>query len=236
MLNIKRLLLFNVIFFVFCSVNVIGQKINQVNEKGERVGVWRKTYKNDRVRYEGQFKAGKEVGTFKFYDITSSKQPTMIKEYSSSSDSAYVKFYTLDGKLKTKGKMLGKKRVGKWSYFFTNGKLLSEESYKGGKLEGIVKNYYSTGQVTEITNYKNDFKHGLSKKFASNGILIEQENYLEGKLDGEAKYFDLKGQLKEKGFYKEGKRDGQWEFYMDGEKVTNSKKRRRSSIFKKEKN
>ncbi|MFL0081095.1 toxin-antitoxin system YwqK family antitoxin [Tenacibaculum maritimum] len=230
MLKIKRLLLFPTLFLLFSGIEVQGQKINQCNENGEREGIWRKTYKNGKIRYEGQFKNGKEIGVFKYYDIKAPRKPVMIKKFSKHSDSAEVKFYTLLGKLKTKGTMVGKKRVGKWSYFFTNGKLLSEEFYKNGELDGVLKNYYSNGQVTEESNYKNNVKHGISKKYTEDGILIEEENYVAGKLEGPARYFDLKGGIKEKGVYKEGKRIGKWEFYMDGEAVSNSKRRRKHTI------
>ena len=46
----------------------------------------------------------------------------------------FLSYYNLDGKLRTKGAMVGKNRVGKWVYFFPNGALFSEELYIDGKL------------------------------------------------------------------------------------------------------
>ena len=71
------------------------KKINQFNENKKRTGVWKKYYSNQRVRYVGQFVNGKEVGTFKYYDISTSKHPVIIKEFSATSDSALVRYYTL---------------------------------------------------------------------------------------------------------------------------------------------
>lgn len=223
MINIKRLSILLLVSSFFFTTDICSQKINQVDSNGKRVGIWRKYYSNKRIRYQGQFKNGQEYGTFKFYDITTSKHPTVIKIYEPNSNKAFVQFFTLKGNLRSKGQMNGKKRVGKWVYYFPTGKLFSEEFYKDGKLEGVVKNYYANGKVTEEVYYKNGQKNGISKKYADDGILLEEVNYLNGKREGEAKYFDLKGNLKEKGIFKADKRFGKWEFYLDGELVKKDK-------------
>ena len=110
MLKIKSLLslvLILICFFGFQSVEA--QKINQFNKNKKRTGVWKKYYSNKRIRYVGRFVNGKEVGTFKYYDITTSKHPTIIKEFSATSDTAKVRFYTLKGKLRSEGLMVGRK-------------------------------------------------------------------------------------------------------------------------------
>ena len=44
-------------------------KINQFDDKGERHGLWRGTHKeSNRIRYEGTFNHGKEIGVFNFFD------------------------------------------------------------------------------------------------------------------------------------------------------------------------
>lgn len=226
MLNINRFLL-TFFSFLFFSTIVFGQKINQTNVNGERDGVWKKYYKNNKIRYSGQFKNGKEIGVFKFYDIADSSHPIIVKEYTTTSDTAFVKFYTLRGKMRSKGTMIGKKRVGKWIYYFVDsGKIFSEENYNNGKLDGVVRNYYPNGKVTEETYYKNGVKNGTSKTYTDDGLPLEEVNYTNNKLNGEAKYFDLKGNLTEKGNYKDGKKTGKWDFYINGEKVKNRKQKK----------
>ena len=45
-------------------------KLNQLDEKGAKHGVWKGYHaESKRLRYEGTFKHGKEVGVFKFYEI-----------------------------------------------------------------------------------------------------------------------------------------------------------------------
>ena len=233
MINIKRETIICLVICCFFSFqNINAQKINQLDVNNKRTGVWKKYYSNERIRYEGQFKNGKEVGVFKFYSVTTSDFPTAIKKFEENSDIAHVQFFNLDGKLRTKGTLKGKERIGKWIYFYPNGKLFSEENYSNGKLEGKLINYYPNQKITEETHYKAGLKNGLSQKFTDSGVLIESVNYRDGKPNGEAKFFDVKGNLTEKGTYKDGIKVGDWEFYSDGEAVSKKKKRKSHSIEK----
>lgn len=226
---ISKLLFVHLFLGVFFVSDLFSQEINQFNENKKRHGVWRKHYDNGRIRYSGQFNNGKEIGVFKFYENATAFHPTIIKEFSKLSDTATVSFYDMYGKLKSKGKMIGKKRENKWIYYFPNGRILSEENYKDGKLNGVLKNFYPNGKTTLEAEYKNGLKNGYSKIYTEDGILIEDLNYLNGKLEGQGKYYDLKGNLKEKGIYKNGKRFGKWEYYIDGE-ISDRKKRKKISL------
>ena len=234
MINIKRLVfIFTFFACFFTSENFNAQKINQFNANKERVGVWKKYYANKRIRYVGQFKNGKEVGVFKFYDITSSKHPVIIKTFYKNSDSLYAQFFTLSGKIETEGVLNGRKRIGNWKYFYPDGTVMSEESYKNGLLEGVQTIYYKDGKVTEFSTYKNGLLEGVVSKYSSKGILIEELTYVEGKLNGVAKYFELNGDLKETGRYKNGLRIGQWEYYMDGEVATEKELKEKNKFTRK---
>ncbi|NJN50207.1 MAG: toxin-antitoxin system YwqK family antitoxin [Polaribacter sp.] len=215
---------FTFILLLFCAFqSVNAQKINQFDANNQRTGVWRKFYPNKKIRYEGTFKAGKEVGIFNFYDESSSLHPIAIKEFKETTDSVLTKFYTIKGVLQSQGNFIGKNREGKWIYFFADGKKMSIEYYKNNLLNGLLTNYYPNDYVAEETNFLMGLKHGLSSKYTSDGILIEAVNYQKNILEGEAKYYDLKGNLKEKGIYKNGQKFGKWEFYLDGE-LTEKKK------------
>jgi len=235
MIKIKRLF-FILLFFAcfFTSEDFNGQKINQVNANNQRVGVWKKYYSNKRIRYVGQFRNGKEIGVFKFYDITSSRHPVIIKKFYENSDSLYVQFFTLKGKIETEGVLKGRKRVGNWKYFYPDGIIMSEENYKNGKLHGSQIIYYQDGQVTEFATYKNGLLNGIVSKYSNKGVLIEEVTYENGALNGLAKYFELDGVLKETGNYKNGLRVGNWEYYMDGE-VASEKEIRKKNTFSRKK-
>jgi antitoxin component YwqK of YwqJK toxin-antitoxin module len=212
--------LFIVFAFFACylvSEDCNAQKINQFNANNQRTGVWKKYHPNKKIRYTGAFKDGKEIGVFNFYDSTSSEKPIIIKTFFKDSDSLFVKFYTLKGKIKSEGALEGRKRVGSWKYFYPNGTIMSKENYKDGKLHGAQLVYYPEGTVTELSEYKNGLLDGIVSKFSSKGILIEEVTYKQGIPNGLAKFFELNGNLKETGVYKNGKRDGSWKYYLEGE-------------------
>jgi len=231
------------VYFVFIflmgslmSEDCSAQKINQFDSNNNRVGVWKKYYSNKRIRYTGQFKEGKEVGVFKFYDSTTSEKPTIVKTFFKNSDSLFVQFYTLGGKIKSQGVLNGRKRTGVWKYFYGNGKIMSQENYKEGLQHGAQLVQYPNGKVTERSLFKNGLLDGLSSKYSSKGILIEEVTYKNGKPNGLAKYFELNGDLKETGVYKDGKRTGKWEYYLDGEVATDKEKKNKSTFRQKKEN
>jgi antitoxin component YwqK of YwqJK toxin-antitoxin module len=237
MINIKRLVfLFTFFACFFISKSFNAQNINKLNANNERVGVWKKYYSNKRIRYVGQFKEGKEVGVFKFYDITTSKYPVIIKTFFENSDSLYVQFFTLKGKIETEGVLKGRNRIGSWKYFYPDGTIMSEENYKDGKLDGVQIVYYQDGKVTEFATYKNGLLDGAVSKYSYKGVLIEEITYVKGKLNGEAKYFELNGNLKETGIYKNGLRIGKWEYYMDGEVATEQELKDKNTFTRKKEN
>ena len=87
-----------IIIAVFsCLPTYAQEKFNQVNANGERTGKWQKFHENDRMRYRGQFKNGKEVGVFEYYSIASSDHPIVIKTFSEGSNIAKVEFYSERG-------------------------------------------------------------------------------------------------------------------------------------------
>ena len=58
------------ISFYFGLTEMKAQNINQFTKDKKRTGVWKKYYSNNRIRYVGSFVNGKEVGVFKYYDIS----------------------------------------------------------------------------------------------------------------------------------------------------------------------
>lgn len=196
-----RLLGYILLFFL---IQIHSQElVNQYNEKGEREGVWKKYYPNKRIRYQGQFKDGKEIGTFKFYSINTSVHPIAIKKYIKNSNLIEVFFFSEKGVLQSKGNMIGKQREGTWKYYRKDGKtIITTEFYKKGLLEGQQKIFYKNGKLAKEEYYKAGKLHGKSKKYTVKGVLLEEVNYKNGKLHGTAKYFDLNGRLINSGKYK----------------------------------
>ena len=177
----------------------------------------KKYHSNKRIRYSGQFEAGREVGVFKFYSPLNSEHPVTIKTYFNNSDISKVQFYTVEGVLESEGQMKGRDRIGLWKYYSRDGKtLLSEERYENGLLHGISKTFYQSGQPTEILNYANNKLNGLAQRYDANGLLISDVNYKNGKLNGWAKYFTTEGKIKYQGAYSNDEKVGEWEYYENG--------------------
>jgi len=218
MMRFKSLLFVLLIFSVLFVYPVVGQeKINQFNSNGGRDGVWKKYYSNKRLRYQGQFKDGKEIDTFKFYSALNSEHPTVIKSFVKHSNLAKVTYYDVKGVLKSTGEMDGKTRIGKWFYYHLDGKsILSEENYKNGILNGSSKTYYNTGKITEEMFYKNGELHGNLRRYSDEGVLLDDLNYINGKLNGAAKYYNIRGKLIYWGEYENDEKIGKWEYFENG--------------------
>lgn len=231
--------------FILLLIAVLGSNalfsqndINKLDENGERHGVWKKYYSNSRIRYQGTFEHGKEVGTFKYFSAGQSEHPNAVKVYKPGSSIAEVTFYTDEGLLQSSGKMDGKNRVGKWQFYHEDGKtIMSEENYVNGKLDGDYKTYYSTGKPTEVAYYKDGKLDSVYRKYSIKGHLYQHFNYKDGLLNGKAVYYNRKtGELSTKGEFKNDKKVGNWENYADGELVSteqpNKKKERPKKVIK----
>lgn len=200
---------------------VEAQEINQLDANGDRHGVWKKYYPNKRVRYEGTFENGKEVGVFKFYSMNSSEKPMVVKTFEANSEEALVQFFSTKGIIESEGKMKEKQRIGKWNYYHNGADtIMIEENYEDGQLSGEYKLFYKNAQLTKLTHYKIGMQHGNCKQYTEAGVLIEDVNYVDGQLHGPAVYYETTGLIKQKGNYEEDLRVGIWEWYNDGQLVS----------------
>ncbi len=128
----KKLLIIISLLFVWYTSNS-QEKINQLDSNGKKTGIWKKYYDNNKLRYEGQFEADKEVGVFKYYSMVSSEHPIIIKKFIEKTAISEVLFYKVNGTKESVGKMDGKNRIGKWLYYYPDGKtLMIEEIMKMG--------------------------------------------------------------------------------------------------------
>ena len=208
-----------VILLLIIGFTGLNAQINQFDANGKRYGLWRKNYPNGNLKYTGKFNHGKEIGTFKHYSITDSRQPIIVRVFKPNSNIAEVTFYNLNGNIESQGNMQGKKKIGKWIYFHKDGKsVMIEENYTNGKLEGAYKTFYPDGKPTVITHYKNGKLEGKYLRYSIKNKIYEDFTYHLGKLNGYAIYYDRRtGKKLEEGDYKNGVKIGIWKFYIDGE-------------------
>lgn len=196
----------------------VAQEINQMDESGQRHGLWKKKYDNsEQIRYEGKFDHGKEVGEFKYYCENCKDKPMIIRNFTGKDSVAEVKYFTKKGSIISEGKMSGKNRIGEWLYYHEKqNKLMMREFYKNDILDGAKTTFYPNGKITEESNYKNGVQEGANNYYSSEGVLLKKLSYTKGELQGEAYYYDANGNVTIHGFYKNGKKNGLWQYYKNG--------------------
>jgi antitoxin component YwqK of YwqJK toxin-antitoxin module len=208
---------FLIVTFCFAQTD-----INQVDGKGNKNGPWKGFYpESKRLRYEGTFDHGKEIGTFKYYDDTKAQTVIAKREFSKKDNSAYTTFYNQSNNIVSEGKVVGKLYEGVWKYYHENSKvIMTTENYAKGKLDGTRSVFYPNAKIAEETNYAKGVKNGSYKKYSAEGVVLEESNYKDGQFDGKAIYRDPKGNIVAQGIYVNGKKKGVWQFYEDGKLVS----------------
>jgi len=234
--KLKSILIYFCIAFMSIHFSFAQADVNQLDPNGKRHGVWKKFYSNKRIRYQGKFNHGKEIGVFKYFSAASSDYPVAIKKFNTENNLAEVNFYSEAGILLSKGKMKGKNRVGMWLFFHEDGKtVMSEENYMQGKLNGEYKTFYKTGKSTEIAYYRDGLLDSVYRKYSIKGHLYQHFTYKDGKLNGKAVYYSRKtGTLTTKGLFRNDLRVGTWENYVDGELISTEQPNKKKERIKKQ--
>ena len=145
-------------------------------------------------------------------------------------DMAWVTFYSSKGKTISKGKMKGKKYIGRWEYFHKNSdQLLRVEHYDdNGLQQGELLVYYENGKLAEKSNYINGKLNGKSIWYNEAGVMIKELNYNNDGLHGLAKHYNNTGELILEGNYKNDKKHGVWKYYDKGKLIKEKDFTRRS--------
>jgi antitoxin component YwqK of YwqJK toxin-antitoxin module len=232
MLNKNNLIVF---FLLITGLLFSQEKTNQLNTKGERIGLWKGTYEvSKRPRYEGVFSNGKEMGVFKYFDDTKAGSLIAIRDFSKGDGSCYTIFYDQKNFIVSEGTLKNKIPSGTWKYYhYQSTELMTKENYKAGKLNGVKEVFYKNNTLAETSIYVEGAIEGVYKKYAENGKLMEESNYKKGEMHGAATFYDGTGSLILKGQYKKGLRAGIWETYEKGKVVsTENASKPNSKTFK----
>lgn len=205
-------------FVLFCQVVSAQTDNNPVDDKGNKHGVWKGSYKESgRPRYEGTFEHGKEIGVFNFFDDTKAKSIIATRTFNPNENSCYTIFYDQKKNIVSEGKEVNKLREGLWKYYHKASKtVMTLENYKKGKLDGTRTVYYASGKIVDETNYKNGLKDGVYKKYSEAGVVLESSFFKNNEYEGEAIYKDPNDLVAAKGIFKNGKKVGIWQFFVNG--------------------
>ena len=207
--------------FLLISASVFCQTINQLDQNGNKHGLWKGQYaESKRPKYEGVFEHGREKGVFKFFDDTSAGTIIATREFNNTDLSCSTIFYNQKGNKVSEGKVINKKFDGLWLYYHEDSKqIMTSELYINGKLDGIKKVFYPDGKIAQETSYKNGLKEGFDKRYAENGTIIEDSKYKNNEFDGAAVFKSPSNVVVAKGVFSKGKKVGLWEFNTNG-KIT----------------
>jgi antitoxin component YwqK of YwqJK toxin-antitoxin module len=211
------------LFFFNTLFSLAQTDFNKLDNNGKKHGVWKGLYpESKRVRYEGTFEHGKEVGIFNYYDDTKAQSLIATREFTAKDNSVYTIFYDQRKNKVSEGKQVNKLFEGQWKYYHQNSKeVMTIENYKNGKLEGLRTVFYPSTKIAEETNYSNGKKNGLYKKYSEkDAVVLEESNYKNGEYDGLAIYRDPLGNIVAQGKYVNGKKKGIWQFYENGKLVS----------------
>lgn len=204
----KRIIL--LLLSALCVICAMATTPNATDKKGRKQGAWSKTYANGQLMYEGSFKNGQPIGTFKRY--FESGKLKLIQTYTKG-DNSTVKIYEEDGKtISMEGAYKGKERDGEWK-FYSEGKLSLVENYTNGKRNGIAKSYAKKGTVISETPYTNDKMNGTVKEFLEDGKLYAEISYKNGVKDGMYRLYEGNENPVVIGLYVNGEKDGNWVVY-----------------------
>jgi antitoxin component YwqK of YwqJK toxin-antitoxin module len=219
-----------IFLFLLSGVFALAQDYNKLDENGKKHGLWKGFYEESkRLRYEGTFEHGKEVGLFKFFDDTKAATVIATREFNDNDNSCYTIFFNQKNNKVSEGKVVNKQFEGEWKYYHENSpQVMTLEYYSNGKLNGVRKVFYKSGVIAEETTYKDGVKEGLYKSYAENGIVLEESNFKNGLYDGMATYRTATNELSSQGVFKSGKKVGIWKILEKGKlKEVNMDKQRR---------
>ena len=210
MMMTKKLL----IIFLVSIISFTLQAQNKVDTKGQKTGHWEKKYNNGKLRYQGQFEKGYEIGTFTYFFKGGQKKSIMI--FSEKGQKAEFTNYYKTGTIQSTGSYFNKKKDGIWKYFHqTDGHTVKLESYTKGAKDGIWVVYYPNKEIAKEISWKNGVKTGIWKEYYENKGLKISGTYLSDKLVGNYVSYFLNKKVSRRGRYVEGKQDGKWITFED---------------------
>ncbi len=165
------------------------ETINQTDDKGNKIGVWKDFYPDGQLKSFANYDNGKLNGYF--------------REYSPIGIITTQNFYTegivnkaVENQLNKTADVVVKMRE--------DGTLLSKGSFIDGKPVGIHREFDEKGNVISASEYD------------ENGVLLGKGIMTnEGKRVGEWAFFYPDGQVKSKGKFADNKRTGEWNFYLE---------------------
>jgi antitoxin component YwqK of YwqJK toxin-antitoxin module len=215
------------------------ERINRIDGKGLRQGVWKEFYPNGSIKSEKAFKDDMIHGYYKEYDNRGILVVTMLYDNGAmvksrvedGPDIEIVSKHDPDGKLIYSGPFRNKIPVGVHREYGKDGKVTNAFVYNDNGLllsEGIMddagnrngkwKDLYPDGKTQAEGQYTDNRKSGSWKFYNSAGKVEQTGSYNNGRPDGLWKWYYEDGSLLREEEYFQGQRDGTCtEYSLTGE-------------------
>jgi antitoxin component YwqK of YwqJK toxin-antitoxin module len=186
--------------------------INQKDAQGRKQGPWERAWADSQqLRYKGQFKDDKPVGTFTYYS-TLGKVESTVAHYATGG-AAHAKHFHPDGKLMAEGRYAGEQKDSTWNYYDATGSLRSTERWKNGRFHGDQEAFFANGQVAERCAWKDGKRNGPCQQFFDSGQVRTSTTYANDVAEGPSLVFTEDGKKEIEGQHVKGQRDGLWKHY-----------------------
>ena len=186
--------------------------VNKKDAQGRKQGHWEKPWADSQqLRYQGQFKDDKPVGTFTYFS-TGGKVESTVAHYATGGASHAMHFHP-DGKLMAEGRYVGEQKDSIWNYYDATGALRSTERWKNGKFNGDQEAFFPNGKPAERCTWKDGKRNGPCQQFFDNGQVRTSTNYVNDEANGPSSVFSEDGKKEIEGQNVKGQRDGLWKHY-----------------------
>lgn len=180
--------------------------VNYMDINKKKQGKWVKKYDNGQIRYKGQFKNDKPIGTFYYY--FNDGQLKSILDYDDNGN-ARCEMYHENGNIAAKGKYNeNRERIANWEFYYENGETSARIPYENNKANGKVYIYYTDGSLLLECNYNMGTLDGEYKRYFRHGAKQIIGTYKDGSRHGHFKFYDTSDRLIEEGPFVNGLRHG----------------------------
>jgi len=185
---------------------------NQADAQGRKQGYWIKKDSQGKLIYQATFKDDKPVGEMKRFH--SNGKLNAVMNFTEGTDESDVQLFDEREKLIAKGKYLGQKKIGEWTYLLDS-KVISTETYLNGQKNGISKRFYKTGELLEESTWQNDKLNGIYRSYFQDGKTFMECMYSKGNRNGTFKTWFPNSTLELDANFTNDTRDKDWKYFNE---------------------
>lgn len=213
--NVMKKVLLTLVLFAFAAF-VGGSALtaqNLVDQQGRRQGHWVKTDKDGSKIFEGNFKDGFEIDTFRYFYPDGSLR--ILNVFAPGTRRCSHQAYDKQGRMLAKGFYNQKNRDGRWEFFDEEGRMVKYANYRMGVLEGEQVIFTSKGDTAEVSHWRDNQRHGRWwKRIGLKGFITA--TYKDGGIEGRLEERDDEQRLVREATYADGLCHGFCNYYEEG--------------------